>query len=111
MKLNTFLKINNMLDRSLTMATVPLASVQNSDIEAATFKQLDDKTLEMQVSHSGGAITLLRGEKAGDAVNFYLDGEFITAVTAAELGQYADLASAVMVCFLIDKYVNPESIY
>ncbi len=61
MKLNTFLKINNMLDRSLT--TVPLASVQNSDIEAATFKQLDDKTLEMQVSHSGGAITLLRGRK------------------------------------------------
>ncbi len=76
MKLNTFLNINSMLDRSLT--TVPLASVQNSDIEAATFKQLDDKTLEMQVSHRSGAITLLRGEKAGDAVNFYLDGEFIT---------------------------------
>ena len=78
-----------MLDRSLT--TVPLASVTNSDIDAATFKQLDDKTLEMQVSHRNGTTTLLRGEKSGDAVNFYLDGEFITAVTVADLDQYADL--------------------
>ncbi|PSU81956.1 hypothetical protein CTM93_14340 [Photobacterium phosphoreum] len=89
MKLKTYLKINNMLDRSLT--TVPLASVTNSDIDAATFKQLDDKTLEMQVSHRNGTTTLLRGEKSGDAVNFYLDGEFITAVTVADLNQYADL--------------------
>ncbi|OBU12913.1 hypothetical protein AYY19_08350 [Photobacterium aquimaris] len=89
MKLNTYLKINNMLDRSLT--TVPLARVQNSDIKAAAFKQLDDNTLEMKVSHHNGTTTLLRGEKAGDAVNFYLDGEFITAVTVADLDQYADL--------------------
>ena len=89
MKLNTYLKINSMLDRSLT--TVPLASVQNSGIEAAASKQLDDNTLEMKVSHRNGTTTLLRGEKAGDAVNFYLDGEFITAVTVADLDQYAAL--------------------
>ena len=92
MKVKTYIKLNSMLDRSLT--TVPLASVQQSDIEAATFKQLDDNSLEMQVSHNNGTTTLLRGEKAGDAVNFYLDGNFITAVTIADLDQYADLQAS-----------------
>ncbi|MEC6822768.1 DUF3332 domain-containing protein [Photobacterium piscicola] len=89
MKVKTYIKLNPMLDRSLT--TVPLASVQQSDIEAATFKQLDDNSLEMQVSHNNGTTTLLRGEKVGESVKFYLDGNFITAVTIADLDQYADL--------------------
>ncbi|MGF1699792.1 DUF3332 domain-containing protein [Photobacterium makurazakiensis] len=81
-------KVNDKLDPSMT--TVPLASVQNSDIEAASFRQLDDKTLEMNVVYQGGESVVLRGEKAGDDVNFYLDGEFITAVSVEELSQYAN---------------------
>ncbi|MCQ1056665.1 DUF3332 domain-containing protein [Photobacterium sp. DNB23_23_1] len=81
-------KVNDQLDPSLT--TVPLASVQNSDIEAASFRQVDARTLEMNVVYQSGEQAVLRGERAGDDVNFYLDGEFITAVSVAELSQYAN---------------------
>lgn len=89
MPVDAIFKINSKLDKSMT--TVPLASVQNSNIEAATFRQLDDSTLEMNVSYQNGETARLRGEKAGDNVNFYLDGEFITTVSIAELNQYADV--------------------
>ncbi|ELR64083.1 hypothetical protein C942_03164 [Photobacterium marinum] len=81
-------KVNSKLDKSMT--TVPLASVKNSDIESASFRQLDDKTLEMTVAYRNGGTAVLRGEKAGEVVNFYLDGEFISAVNLDELSQYAD---------------------
>jgi len=89
MPVDAIFKINSKLDKSMT--TVPLASVQNSNIEAATFRQLDDSTLEINVSYQNGETARLRGEKAGDNVNFYLDGEFITTVSIAELNQYAEV--------------------
>ncbi|MDV5171901.1 DUF3332 domain-containing protein [Photobacterium rosenbergii] len=80
-------KVNGQLDSSLT--TVPLASVQNSDIFAASFRQIDERTLEMNVVYQSGEQAVLRGERAGDDVNFYLDGEFVAAVGIDELSQYA----------------------
>ncbi|MGF1685198.1 DUF3332 domain-containing protein [Photobacterium japonica] len=85
--MNAVIKVNGQLGSDLS--TPPLASVRNSDIEAASFNQLDDSTLEMNVSYTNGETAVLRGEKAGDNVNFYLDGEFITAVSVDELSQYA----------------------
>lgn len=84
---NAIFKVNSQLDSSLT--TVPLASVQNSDIEAAQFRQLDDHTLEMHVAYRNGEQTTLRGERNGEKVDFYLDDAFITAVGIDELAQYA----------------------
>ncbi|MGF1758040.1 DUF3332 domain-containing protein [Photobacterium sagamiensis] len=80
-------KVNGSLDQSMTSA--PLASIQNSNIEAASFRQLDERTLEMNVAYRNGESAVLRGEKAGEDVNFYLDGEFVTAVSVDELNQYA----------------------
>ncbi|MGF1730786.1 DUF3332 domain-containing protein [Photobacterium kasasachensis] len=80
-------KVNGSLDQSMTSA--PLASVHHSNIEAASLRQLDEKTLEMNVVYSNGERAVLRGEKAGEAVNFYLDGEFVAAVSIDELNQYA----------------------
>lgn len=87
MPVDAIFKVNGSLDHSLT--TAPLASVRNSNIEAASFRLLDDKTLEMNVAYNNGESAVLRGEKAGEDVNFYLDGEFITAVGIDELSQYA----------------------
>ncbi|KLV07367.1 membrane protein [Photobacterium aquae] len=85
--MNAVIKVNGQLDRQLT--TAPLASVRQSDIDTATFRQLDNQTLEMNVAYTDGKTAVLRGEKAGDEVNFYLDGEFITAVSVDDLEQYA----------------------
>ncbi|MGF1724435.1 DUF3332 domain-containing protein [Photobacterium nomapromontoriensis] len=85
--MNAVIKVNGQLDRQLT--TAPLASVRNSDIEEASFRQIDERTLEMNVAYTNGKQAVLRGEKAGENVNFYLDGEFITAVSVDELSQYA----------------------
>lgn len=87
MPVDAIFKVNGSLDKSMT--TAPLASVQHSNIEAASFRQLDEKTLEMNVAYSNGESAVLRGEKAGEDVNFYLDGEFVTAVSVNELNQYA----------------------
>lgn len=80
-------KVNGSLDKSMTSA--PLASVQHSNIEAASLRQLDEKTLEMNVAYRNGDNAVLRGEKNGEEVNFFLDGEFVAAVSIDELNQYA----------------------
>lgn len=80
-------KVNGSLDKSMTSA--PLASVQHSSIEAASLRQLDEKTLEMNVAYRNGDNAVLRGEKNGEDVNFFLDGEFVAAVSIDELNQYA----------------------
>lgn len=80
-------KVNGKLDKSLT--DVPLVSVQNSNIDTASFRQLDEKTVEMNIVYRDGETALLRGEKSGDDVSFYLDGEFVTVVSVDELNQYA----------------------
>lgn len=80
-------KVNGSLDKSMTSA--PLASVQHSNIEAASLRQLDEKKLEMNVAYRNGDNAVLRGEKNGEEVNFFLDGEFVAAVSIDELNQYA----------------------
>ena len=80
-------KVNKKLDKSMT--EVPLASAQQSDIQSAQIRQLDNNTLEMSVAYRNGDNAVLRGEKAGDEVNFYLDDLLITTVSVDELSQYA----------------------
>ncbi|MDG3085665.1 DUF3332 domain-containing protein [Vibrio hannami] len=81
---DAMIKVNDKLDSSLT--TVPVA--MNTDIEEATMQQIDENTLQMNVTYLDGTQKTLRGEKADDAVNFYLNDELITTVRVSELENY-----------------------
>lgn len=81
---DAIIKVNDKLDSSLT--TVPVA--KSSQIEAATMQQIDENTLQMHVTYIDGSEKMLRGEKAGDTVNFFLNDEFITMVKVSELESY-----------------------
>lgn len=78
-------KVNDKLDKSLT--EVPLQA-NNTSFEKVEISQIDDQTLEMNVSYVDGRSEILRGEKAGDNVNFYLNEEFITTASLIELESY-----------------------
>lgn len=78
-------KVNDKLDKSLT--EVPLQA-NNKSIEKAVFKQVDAQTLEMFVAYADGRSEVLRGEKMGENVNFYLNEEFITTASLIELESY-----------------------
>ncbi|WP_434362455.1 DUF3332 domain-containing protein [Parasalinivibrio latis] len=89
MPVNAVFKVNDKLDKDLTKA--PLANVMHQDIKSAEMQQIDANTLEMKVAYNDGSNKVLRGEKAGEMVNFYLDGQFVSAVSIDELNQYASM--------------------
>lgn len=79
--MSAVIKINQKLDKDLTTAPIK--------ISAADVKQINDKSLEMSVAYADGSTQILRGEKEGEMVNFFLNDEFITAVSVEELNEYA----------------------
>ena len=53
------------VDGSLTTAPV---QANNAQVENTTIQQIDDNTLEMNISYVNGTQKTLRGVKTGDAV-------------------------------------------
>ncbi|MDA0128541.1 DUF3332 domain-containing protein [Vibrio sp. MarTm2] len=89
MPTKNYIKVNDQLDSSLT--TVPLAN--NGDIEKATMHQIDENTMQMDISYIDGTTQVLRGEKASDSVAFYLNDQHVTTVSNEELNQYIAAAN------------------
>ncbi|MCW8332569.1 DUF3332 domain-containing protein [Vibrio paucivorans] len=83
--MDAIIKVNKDLDSSLT--EVPLQT-NNENVEKATLKQIDENTMQMDISYIDGTQQVLRGEKGEDSVAFYLDDEYITTVSNAELDSY-----------------------
>lgn len=79
-----YIKVNGQLDDSLK--SVPLSS--NSQIDRARLKQIDENTMQMDISYLDGTKQSLRGEKSEDSVAFYLDNRYVTTVTTDELRDY-----------------------
>ncbi|WP_165314011.1 DUF3332 domain-containing protein [Vibrio ziniensis] len=81
---DAILKVNDSLDSSVT--TVPLSN--NSDVKSATMQQIDENTMQMDISYLDGSHKVLRGEKGQGSVAFYLNDEYITTVSNEELINY-----------------------
>lgn len=75
------IRINDKLTHELK--TAPL------NISQAEVNQIDDQTLEIMVSFVDGTTQTLRGEKSGENVLFYADGQYITTASILELENYA----------------------
>lgn len=84
-----YIKVNDQLDSTLT--TVPLTN--NSDIDHATMQQIDENTMQMDISYIDGTTKVLRGEKSAESVAFYLDDELVTTVANQELADYVTAAN------------------
>lgn len=87
---DSLIKVNDQLDKSMTQ--VPLQS-NNRDIESATLKQIDDNTMQMDITYLSGEQATLRGEKQNDEVAFYLDDQYVTTVSNLEMERYLETAS------------------
>ncbi len=81
---DAILKVNDSLDSSMT--DVPLSN--NSDVKSTTMQQIDENTMQMDISYLDGSHKILRGEKSEDSVAFYLNDEYITTVSNEELVNY-----------------------
>jgi len=79
-----YIKVNDSLDSSLK--DVPLSN--NSNVEHATMQQIDENTMQMDITYIDGTQKVLRGEKAEDSVAFYLNDEYVTTVSNDELSNY-----------------------
>ncbi len=51
-------------------------------------QQLDENTMQMDISYLDGSHKILRGEKGEDSVAFYLNDEYVTTVSNDELTNY-----------------------
>ena len=84
-----YIKVNDSLDSSLK--EVPLSN--NSNIDHATMQQIDENTMQMDISYIDGTTKTLRGEKSEDSVAFYLDDQYVTTVSNDELNNYVSAAN------------------
>ncbi|AYV20678.1 MULTISPECIES: DUF3332 domain-containing protein [Vibrio] len=71
-----YIKVNHKVGKKLSTAPVKLS-------------KLDDNTTQMDFIDDSGKARTLVGVSGKDSVDFYLDGEFITTASHAELEQYA----------------------
>ncbi|WP_154116014.1 DUF3332 domain-containing protein [Vibrio cincinnatiensis] len=85
MPADAIIKVNDQLNSGLTDA--PLQT-QVLPIEKATMQQIDEQTLQMEVTYVDGTHKVLRGTKGEETVAFYLDDELVTVVSNQELDAY-----------------------
>lgn len=81
---DTMLKVNDKLDSSLT--ETPLGN--HSTIKDTQWKQIDEHTIEMDVTYLDGKQETLRGQKMEAGVAFYVNNEYVTTVSNQELENY-----------------------
>lgn len=85
MPADAIIKVNDQLGSNLTEAPLQTYVLP---IEKATMQQLDEQTLQMEVTYIDGSHQVLRGSKEQESVAFYLDDELITVVSNQELDAY-----------------------
>ncbi|WP_438468828.1 DUF3332 domain-containing protein [Vibrio vulnificus] len=87
-KMDTYIDVNHQLDKSLT--TAPIAPLTNSRIiEQGMMQQIDENTVQMDITYNNGEKATLTGVREGDFVTYYIDGEVVAQTSMDELAAYA----------------------
>jgi len=92
-KTKTMYEMNKDLDPSLTEAPIdPItkADAAEKEVYTAQVTSIDENTLEFNITYNTGETALLRGEKDGEMVSFYMDDEFVTKVSLDDLNAYVE---------------------
>ena len=81
--------INKDLDPSLTEAPLdPITQINSQsekEVYSAQANPINDNTIDFNIVYTNGEKAVLRSEKLGEMVNFYLDGELIATASIDEL--------------------------
>lgn len=91
-KADTMIDINGDLDPSLRNAPLkPITRVPSLDKEvySAQASSINENTIDYHIIYKDGEEAILRSEKSGDIVAFYLNGELISKASIDELATYA----------------------
>ena len=91
-KVETYLEVNDDLDPSLTDAPVkPITKVTTNfkEVRTAQVSEVDENTLDFNITYTDGSVVTLRGKKEGERIDFYLEDEFVAQTSMAELQAYA----------------------
>ena len=87
-KMDTYIDVNHQLDKSLTTAPIgPLTN--NRVIEQGQMQQIDENTVQMDITYNNGEKATLMGVREGDFVTYYIDGEVVAKTSMDELAAYA----------------------
>ncbi|ASM95720.1 DUF3332 domain-containing protein [Vibrio vulnificus] len=87
-KMDTYIDVNHQLDKSLT--TAPIAPLTNNRIiEQGMMQQIDENTVQMDITYNNGEKATLTGVREGDFVTYYIDGEVVAQTSMDELATYA----------------------
>jgi len=89
-KTKTMLEINDDLDPSLNKA--PISSAR--ELEGGNIRTIDESTIEVTMIYSNGDSAVLRGEKQGELVMFYMDGELVSETTITQLQSFVSTTPA-----------------
>jgi len=92
-KVKTMIEVNDDLDPSLKEAPIdPISKVNAAEKEVYTAQvtPIDENTLEFNLTFNTGETALLRGEKDGEMVSFYMNDEFVTKVSMNDLNAYVE---------------------
>lgn len=90
-KMKTMMNINDDLDPSLTDAPLdPITQTETAEKEvySTQVEPINNNTLDFHIVYTNGDKATLRGEKEGDIVTFYMDGEFVTTASMEDLASY-----------------------
>ena len=83
MKTENLFKINDDLNPSLNKAVD--VSKTEKQILSTQMVSVNATTFDMNIVYTNGDTAVLRGEKNGDAVTYYMNGEVIITTSIAEL--------------------------
>lgn len=87
-KVDTMLDINDQLDKSLTEAPVgPITQVDM--IDKGQMQQIDENTIQMDITYQSGERATLIGVRDGEMVTYFIDGEVVAQTSMEELESYA----------------------
>ncbi|EGR8990699.1 hypothetical protein BST55_13685 [Vibrio vulnificus] len=87
-KMDTYIDVNHQLDKSLT--TAPISPLTNNRIiEQGMMQQIDENTVQMDITYNNGEKATLTGVREGDFVTYYIDGEVVAQTSMDELAAYA----------------------
>lgn len=92
-KVKTMIEVNDELDPSLTDAPLdPISKINAVEkaVYTAQITPIDADTLEFNITYNTGETALLRGEKDGEMVSFYMNDEFVTKVSMDDLSAYVE---------------------
>ncbi|MFA0071470.1 hypothetical protein AB4344_27045, partial [Vibrio breoganii] len=75
-------------DKSLTEA--PVGPITSADmIEKGQMQQIDENTIQMDITYQSGERATLIGVRDGEMVTYFIDGEVVAQTSIDELESYA----------------------